>query len=267
MPSTPVFPEHDPDTDRQKDSAIVPLTVYQTCPAIRRSRKPHEPQELAVVNPGALNQGFPIQLRRAERMARNELGSFFMRKHIALAAALVVGTTGSALAADGLSYDLLEGGYGYADLDNTSTHGDEFSIGGSVGLGERFFGFGSVGTLDVSDLNMTGLTLGAGWHTAISASIDFLAGVSFELLDPEGGGGSWTGYGAMVGLRGNAGDKLELDGGVKYAHLGNGIDGLVFSVGSRYYFTAAFAAGLDISRNEDADTTTFGLMFRYDFGR
>ena len=190
-----------------------------------------------------------------------------MRQHIALAAALVIAATGSAIAAEGLSYDLLEGGYGYADLDNTTEHGDKFSVGGSVGMGERFFGFATLGTLDVSDLNLTGLSLGAGWHTAISSSVDFLAGLSFELLDPEGGGASWTGYGAMVGVRGKAGDKLELDGAVKYADLESGIDGLVFSAGSRYYFTEAFAAGLDISLDDDADTTTFGLMFRYDFGR
>jgi hypothetical protein len=40
----------------------------------------------------------------------------------------------------------------------------------------------------------------------------------------------------------------------------------VFSAGSRYYFTDAFAARLDISLDEEADTTTFGLTFRYDFG-
>jgi hypothetical protein len=190
-----------------------------------------------------------------------------MRNRFALAAALVAGTYGTAIAADGLSYNLLEGGYGYADLDHTSNHGDEFSVSGSWGLGERFFAFGHVAALDVSDLNMTGLTLGAGWHTAISSSIDLVAGVSFELLDPEGGGGSETGYGSMVGLRGKVGDKLEIAAGVKHVDLGHGFDGVVFSAGSRYYLTDAFAAGLDISVDKDADATTFGFKVRYDFGR
>jgi hypothetical protein len=188
-----------------------------------------------------------------------------MRKHIAAGALLALGVTGSALAADGVDYNLLEGGYGYTDFKHTSVHGDQLSIGGSFEFGGSFVAFGNLSTVDVSGFSVKGATAGLGWHGGISSALDFLVGASFELVDPEGGG-SETGVGASVGIRGRASDKLEFNGGLKYVDFGHGADGVVFTVGSHYYFTDAFAAGLDISLDDEADSTTFGIRFRYDFG-
>lgn len=188
-----------------------------------------------------------------------------MRKHIALGAALFLGATGSAVAADEMSYNLMEFGYGYTDIKNTSAHGDTFALAGSFAIGESFFGLGSASTTDVEGLTAKGLSLGFGFHAPASSALDFFGTLSFELADAEGFS-SETGFGVGVGLRGRASDKLELHGGVSYVDFGHGSDGVGFEVGSRYYFTDAFAVGLDIGIDDEADTTTFGLMFRYDFG-
>ncbi|MEO6080610.1 MAG: hypothetical protein ABIQ86_12620 [Steroidobacteraceae bacterium] len=182
-----------------------------------------------------------------------------------LGSLLILGAAGSAAAADGLSYNLLEGGYSYTDIKGTSGHGNTLWVGGSHALGSNLYGFGNLASLDYSGGgNAKYLNLGVGYHGAISSAVDFTSGLSIEFVDYKGGG-SDTGAGLSVGLRGKASDSLELMGGVKYVDWG-GSDGIEFSVGSRYYFTPAFAAGLDLSMDDDSDTTTIGITFRYDFG-
>jgi len=48
------------------------------------------------------------------------------------------------------------------------------------------------------------------------------------------------------------------------AGLGDGVDDFTVSAGGRYYFSEAFAAGIDVSDNDDG--TTWGIALRYDFG-
>jgi hypothetical protein len=188
-----------------------------------------------------------------------------MRKHIALAAALFLGATGSAAAADEMSYNLMEFGYAYTDIKNTSAHGDTFSLGGSFAMGESLFGFGSVSTADMGGSTTKGLGAGFGFHAPVSSAVDFVGKLSFELTDTENSS-SETGFGVSVGLRGKASDTLELSGGVGYADFGGGNDGVVFTVGSRYYFTEAFAAGLDFGMDDEGDSKAIGISFRYNFG-
>jgi opacity protein-like surface antigen len=191
-----------------------------------------------------------------------------VRKQILVGTALLIGATGSALAAEGVSYSYLEGGYGYTDVAGSAGggHADELSIGGSAAFGENLFGFGHVSTWDYSGFKATYLALGVGFHAGISDSVDFVTGLSFELADPEGGG-SDTGFGLSAGLRGMATENLELSGEVEYTDFGGGADGMTFSVGGRYYFTETFAAGLDVSMDDEGDSTTIGLSLRYAFGR
>lgn len=188
-----------------------------------------------------------------------------MRKQIALGAVLALVASAPVLAADDLSYNLFEGGYGYTDVDGSSGHADTFSLGGSFAFGTSFLGFGSVSTTDYSGANAKGLSLGLGFHADVSDSVDFISTVSYELSDPEGAS-SEDGFGVSVGLRGRASDKVELAGSVKYADYGHGLNGLAFGVGGNYYFTDMFAVGLSLAMDDEADSKTIGLNFRYDFG-
>ena len=55
-----------------------------------------------------------------------------MRKHIFLGAALLLGASGTALAADGLSYSYVQAGYERGDLDSSNVTLNGFSVAGST---------------------------------------------------------------------------------------------------------------------------------------
>lgn len=189
-----------------------------------------------------------------------------VRKQILVGTALLIGATGTALAADGIGYSYLEAGYATTDIDGGEGGGnaDELSIGASAAFGESLFGFGHISTWDYAGFKATYLALGVGFHAGISDSVDFVTGLSLEMADPEGGG-SETGYGLSVGLRGMATENLELNGEVQYTDFGSGANGTTFTVGGRYNFSEMFAAGLHVSVDDEGESTTFGLSLRYSF--
>jgi hypothetical protein len=192
-----------------------------------------------------------------------------MRKHLALGAALALGLGTQAIAADGLSYNLIEGGYVRAEVDDLGLEGDGFTIGGSVELGQGVFGFASVNDIEYGDnsgISSNLFNAGLGSHWALSPTVDLVSRVSWERIEVKASGVSVSddGIGLNVGLRGMF-DRLELTGTVKYSDFGRNNNDFTLGASGRYYFTDAFAAGPDISHNDDG--TNWGISFRYDFGR
>lgn len=213
-----------------------------------------------------------------------------MRKQIALGTVMAVGLAGPALAAEGFSYNNVEAGYFQGEIEGVldggegfSSDGGGFTLSGSAELGEMFHAFASFSSLSLKDFEVDGvgvdvdgkvkvepLTLGVGLHWPLSPSLDLVSGVSFERMKltlSEPGfsvSDSESGYGISAGLRGRVGENLELTGNVKYLDIGG--SEMVFGAGARYYFTPAFAAGLDFTKYDDTDLTLFGLSVRYDFG-
>jgi hypothetical protein len=190
-----------------------------------------------------------------------------VRKQLMVGTLLALGTAGAALAAEGIGYSYVEAGYATTDVDGGEGGGnaDELSLAASAAFGENIFGFGHVSTWDYAGFKATYLALGVGYHAGISDSVDFVAGLSFEMADPEGGS-SESGYGLSVGLRGMATENLELNGEVDYTDFGSGANSTTFSVGGRYNFTEMFSAGLNVSVDDEGESTTFGLTLRYSFG-
>lgn len=191
-----------------------------------------------------------------------------MRKSVALGVIAALGLSGQAFAAEGFSYNLLEASYSNVELDGTSADGDVLGIGGSVEFTQNFFGFASLadGNYDAG-VDTFQTTLGLGYALPLNTNLDLVVGASYErykVKAPVLGSDTENGYGLNLGLRGRVGEQLELNGGLKYIDLGGGADDTTFNVGARYYFTPAFAAGVDVSTNDDG--TTYGLAVRYDFG-
>jgi hypothetical protein len=190
-----------------------------------------------------------------------------MRKHLALGAVLALGLGTQAFAADGFSYNLIEGGYVRGEVDDIGLHGDGFAIGGSLELGKNLFGFASVNDVDYDGgISSNLFNAGLGFNWALSPDLDLVSGVSWERIEAKVAGlsASDDGIGLSVGLRGRV-DRLELTGTVKYSDFGHNSNDFTLGASGRYYFTENFAAGPDISHNDDG--TNWGISFRYDFGK
>lgn len=178
-----------------------------------------------------------------------------MRNSVVLGTIAALGLAGHAVAAEGFSYNLVEASYIDAE------HGvDGLGVGGAVEFTSNVFGFGSYSLLDAGPADVSNLTLGLGLNYAVNSNLDLVGGLSLERVDVDGGGDK-TGFGIGAGIRGRVLDRLELTAGVKYTDLGNWGDDTALQVGARWYFTKAFAAGIDVN-----DGDSFSLTLRYDFG-
>ncbi|MEO6079509.1 MAG: hypothetical protein ABIQ86_07010 [Steroidobacteraceae bacterium] len=193
-----------------------------------------------------------------------------MRKYIALGTLMALGVGGSAVAAEGFSYNNLEVSYVLTEVDALNLEGDGFAIGGSVAFNDHVFGFSSINDIDYdsgSGISISVISLGVGFNWAVAQNLDLVSGLSYEHLKLKisgVGSASDDGVGVNVGLRGRLGDRVELTSGVKYSDFGHDVNDFTWSIGGRYYFTRNFAAGIDLSDNDDGTSWNFAL--RYDFG-
>lgn len=199
-----------------------------------------------------------------------------MRKHIALGTVLALGIGTQAMAAEGFSYSNVEASFVNGNLDaddgeggEIGLDGDGFSLAASAAFNDTFFGFASLGDLDLDGAKLKPITAGVGFHWALNPNLDLVSGASFERLKISGGGFSTSesGYGISAGLRGRVGESLELSGGLKYMDVGDFGTDFAFNVGGRYYFTENFAAGVDYVKYDDLKLDTWSISLRYDFGR
>lgn len=191
-----------------------------------------------------------------------------MRKYIVLTTLAALAASGSAMA-DGISYNLVEGGYVSNEIDEFGLDGSGFAINGSFAINDSMFGFASVIDANYdqgSDLDSTAVSVGLGFKWSLSDTLDLTSGVSYENQRLQFSGISLSnddGVGIQVGLRSRVSESLELSAGVKYTDFGNGLDDYTLGAGGRYYFSPNFAAGIDFSDNDDG--TAWSILLRYDF--
>jgi hypothetical protein len=194
-----------------------------------------------------------------------------MRKYLVLGTLMAFGAGGSAVAAEDISYNLLEVSYVSNEIEAFGLDGSGLGVSGSLEFNERVFGFASLVGADYdqgSDLSTTAVSVGVGFAWPLGGgNVDLVSGVAYERLrlHVDGAGNATEeGFSLNTGLRGRVGESLELAGGVKYIDFGDGLDDFTLSAGGRYYFTPAFAAGIDVSDNDDG--TAWMVSLRYDFG-
>ena len=210
-----------------------------------------------------------------------------MRKQVALGSVLALGLASHVMAAEGFSYNNVELGFSHSKIDidggeGISAKGDGFQLSGSAAIGENLYGFLNFGSLTLDKFKLNGssidaggadvkvkpLTVGVGFHWPLNPALDLVSGVSFERLKVSSSvlssSESANGYGLGVGLRGRVGESLELTGNLKYIDM-QGSE-FVYNAGARYYFSPAFAAGIDYTRYDDSKLTNLGITLRYDFG-
>lgn len=190
-----------------------------------------------------------------------------MRSHFAVGTLLALGLGGTAVAAEPLSYNNIEGAY--VSTEAGGLDGDGIAVSGSLEFNANTFGFASINDIDYDNtpLSSSLFNLGVGYHFPLNEKLDLVSAVSYERLRVKQSGvgsASDSGIGLGVGLRARLTSVLEGTANVKYVDLGNGVDDFTWSAGGRYYFTPNFAAGIDISDNDDG--STWSIAVRYDFG-
>jgi hypothetical protein len=205
-----------------------------------------------------------------------------MRKHLILsaAAALVVG--GNALAAEGVSYNFVQGGLAVASLSSNGDSEDGIGIGisGEAEIWEFLYGFVDISNVtykpDGADLTFAPASLGVGAHMPLGP-VDAFAGLSMERVkvkvDPDGPGSSFSnsdsGVGLTAGVRGMLGENVQWSGSLKYRDLDDLDSALGLSISGHYYFRPTMAAGVTLTRTDyrsgGPNETSALFTFRYDF--
>jgi hypothetical protein len=202
-----------------------------------------------------------------------------MRKHLIVATVATL-TMGGYAMADDFNYTYVQADGGASRLSGGGDHanGSTFGVKGAFAFGSYLYGFADFSTGNYSiagpNLTVTPISAGVGAHMALSPMVDLVGGASFERIKYKTSGSFHdTGWGLSAGLRGQATDMIQWNVGVKYRDVGDFQSVIGVSAGGSYYFTPAFALGLDLSYSKydkdvlDLKETSEKVTFRYEFGR
>jgi hypothetical protein len=147
-----------------------------------------------------------------------------------------------------------------------NVNGDGFAIDGSYELNSKVFLLGE--WQDQSyDFGVDGhqYELGAGFHHAISSTVDFVGTLSY--LDSKVSAGSVSasdnGFGLGGGVRARLGKEFELDAGLKYVDFDKGGSDTGLHANGRWYFKKQMALSFGIDSTDNADVWSVG--FRAEF--
>lgn len=181
-----------------------------------------------------------------------------MRKFVALVTLAALGLGAQAATAQGFSYNLVEGSLISGD------DYDGFGLAGSFSITPEIFALGSIDAveLDGSGVDVSLLSVGAGYRIAVNEVVDVFATAALKRFKPDGFDDD-MGFGLGVGVRTRLIEKLELHGGLEYVDVAD--SDTTLRVGGRWYFTPAFAAGVDFSDDDAGSALRF--VARFDFGR
>jgi hypothetical protein len=179
-----------------------------------------------------------------------------------------------AAAADGdMSYRYMQVGYVETDVDVFGETLSGFNVGGSFGFAENFFVFGEFESTEISEggasFEMDQMSVGLGGNYPLSDNIDLVGRIGAAELDLEfdaGEGsvsGDESGYLVGAGLRGQAGDSVELEFGVLHVDLGEGLDDTGFEAAARFHFNSNWAAGVEYQDVGEFSTIFAGVRYSF----
>jgi opacity protein-like surface antigen len=184
----------------------------------------------------------------------------------------------SALAAEGPRYSYVQAGYVDLEIDNDSgfggdLDGDGFAIGGSLAVTDMFHLFTDYTDIDLDADNIgvgadySEFAIGGGINYAMSDTVDLVGRLAY--LDAEVevdtfGSADESGYGLYAGARAMVSPAWEVNGGIGYSDLGDGIDGTTFSLGTLYSLTDIFAVGAGVSFGDDTTSLQVGARLYFD---
>ena len=175
--------------------------------------------------------------------------------------------------AQGFDYNYFSVGYQRVTLDDGAldVDGDGFGIEGSFEVSESFFLTASYGMAEFEEQGITvdvdTWDAGIGWHTAMNEQLDFVANLTYEYIDLSAanfGSADDNGLGLGIGLRYQASDAIELNGGIDYVDYSDGGDDTVFGLGLLWGVSDSVDIG--VSGEWGDDSSAYGLSGRFYFG-
>ncbi len=177
-----------------------------------------------------------------------------------------------------LQYSFVDVAYSQADVDDPiggvgDLDADIIGISGSVAITDNLFiqaGYSKIDFDDVFGISLEAddIFLGVGWHNALTANTDIVFDVNYLYVDAEACAGGLcisdddSGYGLDLGVRSLMGnDKVELEGGVGYADVGDGSGDFAVAGSARYHFTSAVSGAIGVAFSDDV--TQYGVNLRF----
>ena len=136
-------------------------------------------------------------------------------KRTLLALTLLAALPFAASAAEGVSYNYVEGGYVRTDIENSGTNNDAdgWSLGGSGAIAPNFHIFGNYSKQSISDtdVDLNNLRVGVGYNRELTPKMDLLTRVAYERYDFDSSYGNYKsdGYSVEAGVRGAITNNFE----------------------------------------------------------
>jgi Ax21 family sulfation-dependent quorum factor len=133
-------------------------------------------------------------------------------KRTLLALTLLAALPFAASAAEGVSYNYVEGGYTRVDAGHTGSNNDAdgWALNGSGAINPNFRVFGGYSKVKISDsdVNLDQWRVGVGYNREINTKVDLVTNVAYEKFD-AGQGVDGNGYSVEAGVRGAMTPMLE----------------------------------------------------------
>ncbi len=177
-------------------------------------------------------------------------------KRYAIALALIAALPFAASAADGISYNYVQGGY--VATNTNGPDADGWALGGSVAVHQNVHLFAEYANqkIDHTSIDFDQWRVGAGYNRELNKSVDFVANVAYEKLD-AGAGANVDGYSVEAGVRGALAPKFE-----GYALLGytdgNHLKGEAYGrLGATVKFNQNWGLNADVRVINGGDTQWF----------
>ena len=129
-------------------------------------------------------------------------------KRSLLALALLASVPFAASAADGISYNYVQGGY--TAINGSGPDADGWGLGGSVAVHPNVHLFANSSNQNIkhTGIDFDRWRVGVGYNTSVSQRTDFVANAAYERLD-AGGGVNVDGYSVEGGVRSALAPHLE----------------------------------------------------------
>lgn len=174
--------------------------------------------------------------------------------------------------AEGLSYTYAEAAWLQSDINEFDEDLGGFGLRASWEIVDHVFVFGRYADQKTDargggEFKFQPWDLGVGYAYPVNESFDVYGTLSYSNIDADAPGQarntSDDGYTLGVGGRTRLAEQLELEGAVKYANFSDYGDNTAFEFAARWFFTDAFAVGVEVTAGDEVDTLGAGVRYQF----